>query len=294
MAILNEKLYIVRENSSRLTIYNCKDSCSNFHDWKSLKVKELVSTSDMCSSNSKICLYIMDRKTQCSPPEILRISPQGICVKNWSTKGQVRGNLSATADGNVIITACREQLLLEYSFDGDFVREIKLPHCPTPSHAIKLGDRYIVGHGGYSDPLRRVCLVDADGNVHGSFGDKIQSMQLTNIPLYLAVGSNRCVIAADVLNNRVLLLDSNLVLQSKLVPKYKQKFSFPYTISLGGTLLVVLVYGDDPNEATPSEAGDSTKQIDGAMTTKNNNRQIDKDSRILVFDIKSILERSFK
>src|SRR6218665_278447 len=106
VAFLNGKLFVVRENSSKLRIYDCNDDFSSFNYWKLIKVKELVSTFDMCSSNLIKCLYIMDEKTRklTKSGEVFKISSEGKVLKNWELKDGSLGNLSATAEGNLIIT----------------------------------------------------------------------------------------------------------------------------------------------------------------------------------------------
>lgn len=285
VAILDKKLFVVRKGSSKLRIYNCNDNRSNFQDWTFVIVKQLVSTYDMCSSNLNNCLYIMDMKTRNIPQEVLSISSEGKVLHKWVTEEGAEGNLSTTEEGNVIITDEFNQVLLEYSPDGILVRKIYLPWCSSPSHAIKRGDHYIVSHGAYHDPLKRVCLVDQNGNVEKSFGPEIGCM-----PGCLAAGSSGCVIVADAVNNMVLLLDSNLEFKAKLVPKYRQRFLFPFDICLDETLLVVVMFGGEPYEKT----GDHMKKSEeGGASTKNNDWLIDKNSRVLVFDVESVFRKYF-
>src|SRR6218665_997968 len=89
VAFLNGKLFVVRENSSKLRIYDCNDNFSSFNDWKLIKVKEIVSTFDVRSSNLRNCLYIMDGKTRkpTESGEVFKISSEGKVLEKWNVKG---------------------------------------------------------------------------------------------------------------------------------------------------------------------------------------------------------------
>lgn len=252
---------------------------------------------------------ITEKKSERTPKEVVRINTKGEFTISWSTKNNASGYVSTTTEGNVILTVQDKHMLLEYSSDGKLVRDIKLPECIDPWHSIKvLNDCYIVSHGTLVDPLNRVCLVNMKGKVEKSFGGKIGSTEdQLNMPFYLAVGSNGYVMVADLRNNRVLLLDSDLEFKTKLVPKYKQGFRNPRRIFLDERFLVVVITAGDPKETMPVEAGHSTEETEDENSAENSDllgnieivrmkkvdpsQQIEEDCRLLVFDIKPLMQK---
>lgn len=289
IAILNDKLFVVRKNSSRFRVYDFK--ANDFHKCKFLTVKELVATLDLCSCKTTNCLYIMDEKTNPTPPEVLIINLEDKSVKHWTTKYEAIGNVSAAIDGNVIITDHDRQIILEYSNSGDVIHEISLQEFTNPWHAIKWDDgTYIVSHGDYFDPLHRVCLMkvkveesvyepkvekEVGLHVEKSFGGQCGSAKdQLNMPTYFTSVSKKFVFVADLFNNRVLLLDSHLELQGQIVPRNKQKFLLPQTVALDEKRLVVVIHG---------------VATEGDTLTNKDDCRIEEDCRILVFNIEPLL-----
>src|SRR6218665_3472649 len=193
MAILNKELFIVRETRPEIEVYDLTDDCckSTFR-----KVKELATALDICSCKKNNCIYIMHEKMCRILEEVLKISKDGEVLKRWLTKDNAKGNLSATAEGNVVITVHDKHMLLEYSPEGKFLRRINLPECIYPLHAIKATekDHYIVSHGSLIEHVHRVCLVNGKGEVEKSFGHAIGcGDDQLNMPYYLTISNNSCV-----------------------------------------------------------------------------------------------------
>lgn len=293
-------MFILREKRSQIEVYDC----TNFTLAPTiLDVKELVAAVDICSCKKNNCLYIIKNKKG-TGKEVMKIDTEVKFLGKWSTKDNAGGYLSATTEGNVIITVQNKQMLLEYSHDGKLVRDIKLPECTNPWHAIKLDDdHYIVSHGILSDPFNRVCLVDRKGNVEKSFGHEVGSTgHLLNMPLYLAAGTNGYVMVADFYSNRVLLLDSNLKFKTNIVPKYKQRFRNPRRVQMDENLglLVVVIVAGNPAETIPEETGESREDTEEGVLLREEeegevqsdpSKKIEKDCRLLVFDIKPLLQK---
>ena len=132
-------------------------------------------------------------------------------VIKWKVSGSPRG-LSVNSQHNLLVTCWRQQhRLIEYTTRGHLVREILLhDDVIHPQHAIQLNSsQFLVSHGWYSDSLHRVCVVDADGRVLLSYGNKpgAATGQL-NEPGHLAVDKTRGLIfVADRYNNRIVVLD---------------------------------------------------------------------------------------
>lgn len=206
-------MFVASESSPAVEVYNSL-SFSFSRQWN-LKDRFFQSTIDMgsCSRNKCLFFFVME------PSEILKVDPNGKLINKWSTEGDFGGGLSVTDESNVIITLLNKNKLIEYSSDGQLIREIKLSTDSSIrhlGHAIKLSNgNFFVSHGCRDEELHRVCLVDADGRLKKSFGGKCGSTtgQL-NRPGYLSVDRNGFVLVAD--SNRVLLLDSELNFRSNI------------------------------------------------------------------------------
>ena len=63
-------------------------------------------------------------------------------------------------------------VIREYSSDLKLLNEFALQkNIASPWHAIQVSEgSYAVAHGGASDPVHRVCLVDDSGKMFQSFG----------------------------------------------------------------------------------------------------------------------------
>lgn len=313
--MLGKKLFIVRENSPTLEVYDFDD----FTNGRStLDVVGLVASVDICSCKKNDCLYILDKKTGKTPKKVIKLSKDApgkhTAQEHWTVKNNASGYLSATGKGNVIITVQDKQMLLEYSSNGKLVRDVKLPDCINPWHAIELADdRYVVSHGTLIDSLNRVCLVNRKGNVEKFFGREAGSAEdQLSTPFYLAVGNNDCLMVADLFNNRVLSLDNNLKLKTKIVPKHQQRFRHPRRIYLHERFLVVVItagvskkrmYPDVGNArpgagAGAEESGASTENDElrrktqkGNMNNVHDSQLIEDDCRLLVFNIQPLLQQ---
>lgn len=136
------------------------------------------------------------------------------------------------------------------------MHEIKL-ECNDLSHAIKLEDgRFVVCHGWLWRSKPTVSIVRCAGKratIDMSFPDEHGSAEIPlNWPSYLAVLKNRDVIVADLLSNRLLLLDSKLKLKKKIVSSYKQEFRGPQKICAHETKLAVVITGGGPTPENDS------------------------------------------
>lgn len=306
MAILLRKLFIVREKISTLEVYDCNNFIAAP---EILTVQELEAAVDICCCKRNNYLYIMDSKKG-TTNEVLKISTIGELLISWSTKYNARGNLSATTEGNVIITVQEKHMLLEYAADGKLMRKIRLPECANPWHAVKLEDgRYVVSHGILTDEFIRVCLVDEEGKVAEALGPKSESAEnQLNMPMHLAVGSNGCVIVAEFFRNRVLLLDFDLKYRTNIVPKYKQGFRNPKRVCLDEKLLAVVIAAGKPRKTInddevghkiEAEAGETSTEKnallrqaeEGTIEAFDSSQKIEKNCRLLVFNMEPLLTK---
>ena len=258
LTILDKELFVVSSHRSEIEVYDSiKLSFS-----RQLNVKELFGPLDIVSCNTNTCLYIFDDKDRTGQSkEILRVDPNGKLIKKWSTGEDWGYGLSVTYESNVLSVVCNKHKLREYSPDGCLICEIDLSSHAFiyhPLHAIKLtNNHFLVSHGEIYDDLHRVCIVDSDGNLTKSYGEKCGSKvpQLFK-PFYLSVDVNGFVMVADQVNSRVLLLDSDLEFKREILSRISNSevrkvpdwrlLSFPTKILLDETNGRLFVFDNAP------------------------------------------------
>ena len=284
-AILGKELFVARVNTPEISSYNLETkSCRTF------AVRKLSSAYDMCACLKSNYLYIIDNNKN-SANEIMTLITTGKVRKKWLTKENTVGNLSVTTEGNVILAVHHKNTLLEYSPGGKLLCEIKLQEFNHLSHAIKLDiDRFVVCYGtlrGTKPTLSIVKRVGKDKKIEKSFPNGPGAAEIPlHWPSYMTVGKNGCVIVADLFSKRLLLLDSELNVKKKIVPKRKQGFRGPQMIFLNETLLAVVITGGGPspeNNFTGQKGDTEIKDVD-------DEKKIDEDCELLVFDIKPLLQ----
>ena len=192
-------------------------------------------------------LYIFDCKTQ--RKEILRIDPIGDLIKKWSIGHHFGHGISVTDESNVLLALKYKNKLNEYSPDGQLIREVYVSHIfmSYPRDAVRLiNGHFVVISGTFGHDMsepHRVCIVDSSGKPKKSFGGKGGSaIGEMKSPVCLAVDRNGFVMVVDQLNNRILLLDSDLEFKREIPwRKAKHRLLDPEKILLdesNGRLLV--------------------------------------------------------
>lgn len=117
------------------------------------------------------------------------------------------------------------------------IREINLSSKAGicyPLHAVKLANgQFAVSHGWTSADLHRLCVIDAEGKLKKSFGERRGSTNgQMDVPIYLAVDRNGFVLVADRDNSRVLLFDPDLELKREILSRDKHGLRRPRKILL--------------------------------------------------------------
>jgi len=218
---LDNLLYVLRggKTSQQIEVYDM----DSYRLRRCLTVTGLGGVADMTACAHNSCAYISDWSNNC----IHRVGlPHGADVTNWPVNGQP-GRLSVTDTHSVLVTCRKIRKIKEFSTDGKLLHEIKLPRTITsPSHTVQLSNgQFIVCHGAYADPVRRVCLIGSDGHVVKSFGGpKGSGSQQMDMPMHLAVDENGYIFVADVNNDRVLLLSSELTYICDVVSRDQLKW----------------------------------------------------------------------
>lgn len=233
LAIIGKELFIVSHMSIEIEVYDSTSIRYN-RGWPLIG---LVNADDMTGCERHKCLYFSDRKNEGEEKEIMKVDTNGNILKKWST-GDVFGRLSVTNDSNILLTVFSKNAIKEYTPEGSFVREIDVSSAGIshPLHTVKLATgHFVVSHGITDDPVHRVCIIDADGDIIKSFGKKRGSaIGQMDGPICLAVDGEGCIIIADCNNSRLLLLNSILEYRRTL-DSDKAAFGYPVRICLNQT-----------------------------------------------------------
>jgi len=186
-----------------------------------LTVPDAAEFTDMTSCEHNRCVYIGDYKVEC----VHRLDVQG-AVTRWAVNDIPKG-LSVNAAHNVLVTCLTVRKIKEFSSHGDLLRELTLPDDVIwPWHAIQTrSGQFIVCHGDTGDPVRRVCMISADGRhiVHSHGGQRGSDTDQYSWPFHLAVDDNEFVFVADRDNRRVTLLSPTLEYVRQVVSRDQLK-----------------------------------------------------------------------
>jgi len=200
---LDNLLYVLRNKASQqISAYDT----TSYRLQRRMNVPGLDTSPDMVSCAYNCCLYISGN--QC----IHRVALPDAAVTKWQVNEEVN-NLSVSDTHSVLVTCPKSRQVKEFTTFGRLLRQIKLAHdMMSPNHAIQLSSgQFLVCHGHNDDPVHRVCLVGADGQVVKAYGGRRGSeRRQINWPVHMAVDRNGYVFVVDFHNCRVLLLSPEL------------------------------------------------------------------------------------
>lgn len=228
LTVIDGMMYVTDEHCHSIEGYDSITFKFNSRD----SVKGLLDPRDI-KGTKRDCLYIFDLKSAYQPYEIFvyDLNLKEI-KKRWST-GDNYGSLSVTHEGNAILTVHNKNKLLEYTSDGQLLREITLSSTiSNPLHSLKLTSGHlvvsygqksgtcIVNDKGVVSPNRGICIVDENGGILKSFGEENESwLKELSHSVCLAVDSSGSILVADKTNGRVLLLSSALEFKGIMVSR---------------------------------------------------------------------------
>lgn len=259
IAVLEKSLFICYENTPDIEVY---DSATYMYV-RQLSIPDIkgpLGISDMASCVKLSCLILIGQfkeSSDCS--EIRQMKTDGTILKHWSSGGNA-GRLSVY-ESNVIVCLSDKLIIREFDKNGQVINTVRLSPAVGlihPWHAIKVTSmHFIVSHGDKDDKLRRVCLVDLEGNILKEIKEWIKPKDtiLTppstfDVPFCLLEDSMRSILVVDREHRKVILLNSSLKWQKTLL-KTSEKDHFPIRLSFDetGNRLFVAV-----NEFTPKES----------------------------------------
>jgi DNA-binding beta-propeller fold protein YncE len=154
------------------------------------------------------CVYVGDRVHT----TIYRYDVASFRWTNWRLeKDNVPIGLSINKANNIVVTTyTKSSKLKEYNSTGSLVRVIHLASdIVRPWHAIQMPSGHFVVCHGNRETLNRVCVVNSDGRVIHSYGEKMTS-GLLHEPSYLTIDKNGCILVCDSGNNRILVMNASL------------------------------------------------------------------------------------
>jgi len=219
VALLDNLLYVLRsgKSSEQIEIYETE----SYSLQRRLPDTKCGSrTTDIVSCEHYRCVYVSNDLTN----SVHRLAVSSAATRNESSwkVNNTPTRLSVTDTHNVLVTCRQARKIKEYTTHGKLVRELQLTgDITSPLHTVQApSGEYIVCHGDYDDPLRRVCLLGSDGQVLASYGAPGEQM---NVPFHLAVARSGFIFVADYENGRVLLLSPSLTCVREVVSRDKFK-----------------------------------------------------------------------
>jgi len=220
---LGDDVFIIRhhDHSQQVEVYDVM----TFTLQRRLSVPGLHSEGlAACASNK--CLYASDYRDDC----IHRVELTGSsAVTKWSVGRFPRG-LTVNSAKNVIVVIEGKRKLQEFTTHGTLLQSIQLqPDIEYPRQVIELtSGHFVISHVGTH---RRVCLLDAQGAVVGSYGGAPGS-DLTKMrgPEGLAVDKHGNILVADADNNRLLVLDHSLTSAHEMSVSVDGGLEWPFSL----------------------------------------------------------------
>lgn len=263
IALLNSQIFTTRYSTSEVGVYD-----SSFAFSRAMRVtKEGTLRKDAallmltgptqvlrdphcivaCSLND--CLYVVNRtERESAASDIVRISPNGILLNKWAVEDNSYGRISVTDKGTVIKTFHLTSHLVEYTCEGQMIRDIVLPgSMERPWHAMQTPNgEFVVSHGQYGDKQHRICLLDSKGQLKTSFSmDASLDTKYLNCPVHMSLCRDGTIVCVDANNRRLLMLSSTLHFQRELLSRVNGIGSRPHAICVDEAQQRLLVSVED-------------------------------------------------
>ena len=202
---MNGKLYAITHDSRDIDEYDI----GRWERPRKIRVDGLLDGSDIVAYEN--VLYVSDNKTKL----IHRIPLSGDDYSShWSVESDSL-KMSINKKGNIVVSCWDLNKIIEYTPNGDLVREIKVKgigDAKSLRHAIQLeDDRFVICYA--NNEHHRVCKIDSDGEMVESYGrEKGPEEGQLNGPRYLAVDSTDSIFVVDSNNNRIKQFNASLEL----------------------------------------------------------------------------------
>jgi len=209
---MNSSLHVKDPTQS---VFNSRPPFSRQED---IQVEGLNDPIDIAVCNTKSSLFISDGGTENA---IWRVNLTAVKQTDKFLAMQWRPFSLSVNNSRLLITPRDGESLYVYGDDGQEAHHIPLPGYMYASHAVESTQKsFIVSYyNRYIDDSSHVSHsvseVDLNGRIIRSFNDDIDLIQF-NWPHYMVLYNNH-VIVADMDNDRIILLKSNLQLKRILI-----------------------------------------------------------------------------
>jgi len=220
---LGDDVFVVRsDKSEQVEVYNAVTFTLQRH----LSVPGLGWSVGLAVCASNKCLYASDYFND----RVHRVEMTGSnAVTKWSVGRRPLG-LTVNSAKNVVVVIRDERKLQEFTTHGTLLQTIQLQQdIEFPRRVTELtSGQFVISHIGTQ---HRVCLLDVQGAVVGSYGGAPGS-DLTKMkcPAGLAVDRHENIIVADMNNNRLLVLDRSLTSAHEMSVSVDGGLKEPYSL----------------------------------------------------------------
>jgi len=254
---LNDKIFVVYRKSPFIVVYMSQQPYTRLPN---ISINGLKWPWDIAAGSS--CLYVSDTGSRA----IWRVKAADNKVDQWLSEVPAVSVSVTSEEKVVLLVAVDEQGSVEernfthyceiHVYSSGAVKEtvIKLSRDITSPWCAVMTTRktFIVCYGDEWHEMNRVCEVDMTGLMLNEFGSAPgEGVGQLNRPFHLSLDDEERIIVADYDNNRVLLLNKQLMLQRVLVTwndpqSLTDDASGPYRLHYdrrSGRLLVGLVSG---------------------------------------------------
>ena len=223
VTILNNKIYVIYFDLPLIVVYMSQQPYTRLPN---ISVNGLKNPRDIAAGSS--CLYLIDGGSAA----IWRVKAADSKVDQWLT-GVWAVSVSVTSEEKLVLLVvvdgqgsveernaawyCEIQI---YSRGAVKETVIKLSRDITSPLCVVMTTRktFIVSYGREWHEMNRVCEVDMTGRMLKAFGSAPgEDVGQLKVPGNVSLDDEERVIVADMLNNRVLLLNKQLMLQRVLV-----------------------------------------------------------------------------
>jgi len=220
---LNNKIYVVYLDLPLIVVYMSQQPYTRLPN---ISVNGLKNPFGIAAGSS--CLYLNDGGIHA----IWRVKAADSKVDQWLT-GMWASSVSVTSEEKLVLLVvvdkqgsweernwtwyCEIQIYSRGAVKETVVklsRDITCPWCVV----MTTRKTFILSYGDEWHEMNRVCEVDMTGRMLKAFGSAPgEDVGQLNIPFHLSLDDEERVIVADSVNNRVLLLNKQLMLQRVLV-----------------------------------------------------------------------------
>ena len=196
-----------------------------------IAIKEIGDPKDIHSSEKDNCLYVSDQREKCVW-KIRRQTYYKHKIIRWLIIDYAPHTLSVSSNGHLLLVTAWSSILNIYGSDAELIRSIPLPtEIEGSIHAVETSmGNFIILHqcmeneeqetgpnGGIKEWMWTVSELTRDGQMVHRFSPSNETEKLKN-PRYLTLDSDDQVFVTDTENDRVILLDANLIWNRILCP----------------------------------------------------------------------------